>query len=193
MPVPTAITDLSTTAASNYPAGTEAPNVIDDTLRAHAAFIAQLRDGPHTLFAGSVTAPAYSFSSDANSGWYQISDNSLGLATNGVLRLSVDTTSLVPTLPVQGQDFSAGAPTYAFASDPDTGIFRAGANKLGISTGGVERASFEAAGPILALSGTAPALGSNSTLSVELASDTSLKFVVRGSDGVTRSATVTLA
>lgn len=42
MPVPTSITDLSTTAASNYPAGTEAPNVIDDTLRAHAAFIASI-------------------------------------------------------------------------------------------------------------------------------------------------------
>lgn len=42
MPVPTAITDLSTSEASNWPAGTEAPSTIDNTLRAHAAFIAQL-------------------------------------------------------------------------------------------------------------------------------------------------------
>lgn len=43
MPVPTSITDLSTTAASNSPAGADAvfPN-LDDYLRAHAAFIAQL-------------------------------------------------------------------------------------------------------------------------------------------------------
>lgn len=45
MPVPTAITDLSTTAASNYPAGTDSPSTLDDVQRAHASFIAQLRDG----------------------------------------------------------------------------------------------------------------------------------------------------
>lgn len=44
MPVPSAITDLSTTPASNSPAGSESPAVLDDYLRAHAAFIAQLRD-----------------------------------------------------------------------------------------------------------------------------------------------------
>lgn len=45
MPVPTVITDLSTTAASNYPAGSDSPATLDDVQRAHAAFIAQLRDG----------------------------------------------------------------------------------------------------------------------------------------------------
>lgn len=44
MPAPTLITDLSTTAASNSPAGSETPSVLDDVQRAHAAFIAQLRD-----------------------------------------------------------------------------------------------------------------------------------------------------
>jgi hypothetical protein len=42
MPLPTAITDLSTTAASNYPAGSDSPIVLDDVQRAHASFIAQL-------------------------------------------------------------------------------------------------------------------------------------------------------
>ena len=45
MPTPTVITDLSQTAASNYPAGTDSPSVLDDVQRAHAAFIALLRDG----------------------------------------------------------------------------------------------------------------------------------------------------
>jgi hypothetical protein len=44
MPVPTTINDLSIVASSNYPAGSELPNVLDDSLRAHAAFIAKLRD-----------------------------------------------------------------------------------------------------------------------------------------------------
>lgn len=49
MPVPASINDLSTTAASNSPAGTESPATLDDYQRAHASFIAQLRDGVNGL------------------------------------------------------------------------------------------------------------------------------------------------
>lgn len=45
MPVPSAITELSQTAASNYPAGNDSPATLDDVQRAHASFIALLRDG----------------------------------------------------------------------------------------------------------------------------------------------------
>ncbi|WP_288076713.1 tail fiber domain-containing protein [Pseudomonas sp.] len=44
MPVPSTINDLSTTAGSNSPAGSESPALIDDYLRAHGSFIATLRD-----------------------------------------------------------------------------------------------------------------------------------------------------
>jgi len=44
MPLPTTIADLSTTAGSNFPAGSDAPSSLDDTQRAHASFIAKLRD-----------------------------------------------------------------------------------------------------------------------------------------------------
>ena len=44
MPVPASINDLSTTAGNNSPAGSESPTTTDDYLRAHAAFIAALRD-----------------------------------------------------------------------------------------------------------------------------------------------------
>lgn len=50
MPVPTVITDLSTTAASNYPAGTDSPSVLDDVQRAHAGFIRQLYNGDTALY-----------------------------------------------------------------------------------------------------------------------------------------------
>lgn len=43
MPVPSSITSLSTTAASNSPAGSESPSTSDDYLRALSAFIAQIR------------------------------------------------------------------------------------------------------------------------------------------------------
>ncbi len=55
MPIPTVITDLSTTASSNYPDGdSESPIVLDDVQRAHAAFIAQLRDDPTANIAAPV-------------------------------------------------------------------------------------------------------------------------------------------
>jgi VCBS repeat-containing protein len=43
------------------------------------------------------------------------------------------------------------------------------------------------------VNGTAPALAVNSTMTLELTSNTALKLVVRGTDGVTRSVTLTLA
>ena len=44
MPVPSAITDLSQTAGSNFPTGSESPITTDNYLRQYAAFIAELRD-----------------------------------------------------------------------------------------------------------------------------------------------------
>jgi len=49
MPTPTNINDLSLVAGSNYPAGTDSPAALDDVQRAHASFIALLRDGKASL------------------------------------------------------------------------------------------------------------------------------------------------
>lgn len=64
MPVPSNIADLSQTAASNSPAGSDniAPD-LDNILRAHASFIARLRDGtgytsPYLLLTGGTTTGA---------------------------------------------------------------------------------------------------------------------------------------
>lgn len=57
MPVPTTIADLSTTAASNYPQGSDSPSTLDDVQRAHGAFIAQVRDGAHVPSATAKTTP----------------------------------------------------------------------------------------------------------------------------------------
>lgn len=45
MPIPTSIAALSQTAGSNDPVGGDSPTIVDDCLRAHGSFIAQLRDG----------------------------------------------------------------------------------------------------------------------------------------------------
>ena len=46
---------------------------------------------------------------------------------------------------------------------------------------------------VTTINSSAPTLSTNKTLSFQLVSDTSLKILVRGSDGVTRSATLTLS
>lgn len=57
MPVPTSIDQLSTTAASNSPSGSDSPSVLDDHLRAQASFIARLRDAvTGAVLAGSSSA-----------------------------------------------------------------------------------------------------------------------------------------
>ncbi len=64
MPIPTNIADLSQTAASNSPAGSDniSPD-LDDIIRAHASFLARLRDGtgytsPYLLLTGGTTSGA---------------------------------------------------------------------------------------------------------------------------------------
>lgn len=44
MPLPTSIDDLSVIPGDNFPQGTDAPDVLDNVIREHAAYIAGLRD-----------------------------------------------------------------------------------------------------------------------------------------------------
>lgn len=53
MPVPVTIAELDPTAGNNYPSGSDSPSTIDNYLRAHAAFIAQLRDADETFYTQS--------------------------------------------------------------------------------------------------------------------------------------------
>lgn len=54
-------------------------------------------------------------------------------------------------------DGTAGAPSYSFASDTDTGLYRIGADNIGLSLGGVKRWDFGTAGSTL--TGTLTASG----------------------------------
>jgi hypothetical protein len=61
-------------------------------------------------------------------------------------------------------------------------------------SGNSEKMRITAAGDLIhQVNGTAPTLSTNSTMSFELTSNTSLKIVVRGTDGTTRSVSLTLA
>lgn len=63
---------------------------------------------------------------------------------------------------VNGADGSAAAPSYSFTSDPNTGIYRVGADSLGISAGGTLRVTIDTTGvtltiPLLTAAGSASA------------------------------------
>jgi len=63
----------------------------------------------------------------------------INMAPDTAVRLSVSG-AIGPT------NGTEGAPTHTFYGDPDTGMFRSGANTLGFSTGGTTRLSVRAAG-----------------------------------------------
>ena len=72
MPVPTSLSDLSTTASSNSPAGNEsARGTIDDYFRAHAKFIADVNDAKLAKAGGTMTG-ALTLSGDASSALHAV-------------------------------------------------------------------------------------------------------------------------
>jgi len=90
---------------------------------------------------------------------------------------------------------------YSFGGDGDTGMFSpvvgGGASNgvLAFYCNNAERLRMTASNASLVstVDSTAPTLSTNSTMSFELTSNTSLKVVVRGTDGVTRSVSLTLS
>lgn len=105
---------------------------------------------------GSVAAPAQSFISDTDCGTYRIGANNLGVAVNGAKVLDVATTGLAVTGTLTAStsitatttvtattlffsgDGAVGAPTYSFVSDTDSGIYRIGANNIGVAVNGAK-------------------------------------------------------
>lgn len=106
---------------------------------------------------GSVGLPMYSFSADTDSGMYRIAANNIGISVNATKILDIATTglSLTGALAVSGSLSVSGAqtftgqasfpagflsgdgtvllPAWSFTSDPDSGVYRIGANNIGVA------------------------------------------------------------
>jgi hypothetical protein len=74
---------------------------------------------------------------DTDTGVY-FSTNVVGLATNGLSRLFIDSTKITSQLPIWNVDGAVGAPAYSFGSDTDSGIYWAGANDFRLAAGGAD-------------------------------------------------------
>lgn len=141
---------------------------------------------------GTAGAPSVSFINDTDTGLY--------LAAPGTLALSVDSgavwsaTNAASTFysPILAQPGSAAAPSFSFAADPDTGIFRGGVNTLSFSAGGGTRFQIndsnyiESTVPIYSLNGNSSSpsfafIGAPSTGLYNFGSN-SLGFTTNGAD-----------
>lgn len=97
---------------------------------------------------GAVGTPSYSFENDPDTGVYRSAANTMELVANGALKLTVATT-LTSRVTHAFADGAVGTPGLNFDNDPNTGIYRIGADNLGFSTGGVLRANINSTGQLL--------------------------------------------
>lgn len=97
---------------------------------------------------GVVGTPAYSFTSDPDTGFYSSAANTMALAAAGGLVASWSTTIHTSAVVWQGPNGSNGTPAVSFSSDPDTGVYRVGADVLGFATAGAERFRVGATGEL---------------------------------------------
>lgn len=111
------------------------------------------------LVDGSAGAPALTFASDPDTGFYRVGPNNFGIATGGDVRLSVGNDKFDSLVPFRAGNGSAGAPAFSFRSAINTGMFLT-SGVLGFATAGFSRLQISHAGvqafvPFLPLGGSA--------------------------------------
>lgn len=97
---------------------------------------------------------------------------------------------------IQSRNTTSGANGYigALTSNEWRGAWSVTSTPITFGTNNAECARFTVAGDFIhQVNSAAPTLSTNSTMSFELTSNTSLKIVVRGTDGTTRSVSLTLS
>ncbi|MBY0315091.1 MAG: hypothetical protein K2Q26_06205, partial [Bdellovibrionales bacterium] len=101
---------------------------------------------------GTAAAPSISFTTEADTGFYNSNSNSIGVANGGFQTFDFNTVGLQsPTTRGALITTAAGSatnPTYSFAGDPDTGWYSPSADVLAASTNGSERVRIDASGNV---------------------------------------------
>jgi hypothetical protein len=140
-----------------------------------------LGSGQIEVPAGSASLPSYSFSGDLDTGMYSSYSNAIQFSTQGTLRFEIDNNYVRSSTVFRAGTASAGAPTFSFHTDSDTGMYAISDNVLGFSTGGTERfrvfnGAIESAGQVRG------AAGSASVPSLTFSNDTNTGIFSLGSD-----------
>lgn len=130
------------TATGAYYIGSNAFDLVSNgtsILRIQASGL-QLNAGIFRNGSGSAAAPTYTFDGDEDTGLYRTSANSIGITQGGVLQWDINASGAIrgqaATNVIQAGNGTVSVPSFSFASDEDTGMYRISANRLGFATGG---------------------------------------------------------
>ncbi len=125
--------------------------------------------GPLKAANGTAGAPSVTFASDTNTGWYRAAANSIAVALDGVdaLVLATATAAFAANVAIASAcavagiitagNGAVGAPGFSFGSDPDSGIYRIGANNIGAAVNGAKVLDIATTG--LSVTGTLASTG----------------------------------
>ena len=72
--------------------------------------------------------------------------NTVNIHAGGTTAHEFTASASTPKVPVRATNASASSPSYSFASDTNTGIYRSSADALAVATGGTNRAIFDSNG-----------------------------------------------
>jgi len=130
--------DYTAGMITNVPSGTiSATNVQDAINELATTDVLSLADG-------SAAAPSLNFTSETTTGLFRASANVLGVSVAGTSRATFTSTgmtvtgTITPTGSVHGANGTAANPSLSFASDQDTGLYRIGANNIGVAVNGAK-------------------------------------------------------
>lgn len=87
---------------------------------------------------GTVGAPSHSFLNDTDSGMYRIGANNIALGVAGAKVLDISADGLGVTGQIFASNGTVALPGIAFGSEPDCGMYRIGANNVGVSIAGAK-------------------------------------------------------
>lgn len=145
-----------------------------------------------TNAAGSASAPSYTFNGDTDTGMYRIAADQIGFTVGGGAILTLTTDAIQSSGEIRGNNGSASSPTFNFASDQNTGIYRRAADEIGFATGGAERARigsfgmrFVGSDSVYNMGTVKPANGSASAPAYSFVSDANTGFFITGNNGYT--------
>jgi hypothetical protein len=94
--------------------------------------------------AGTAALPAYAFEGDPDCGMYRWGVNTLGFAVGGAETMTLDATDAFFAPRLRAPNGSAGAPSYSFTNDPNTGFYTLVSDTIQVALGGAQTARFEA-------------------------------------------------
>jgi len=87
---------------------------------------------------GTAASPSHSFTGDTDTGMYNVGTNTLGFSTGGAESMRIDGSGPRSDI-YRVEDGDAGAPSYTFRTDLDTGAYLESAGVMAFTAGGTKR------------------------------------------------------